>query len=154
MTSADRGIEASLAAYDRGQERLRDAILIACEADAELPAKVEAALRAALSLLASDPDLAHLLTVWPDRADTQLWQRRSEWQRRYGELLRAAAADAGAPAPPFFLEPALIGGVIFVVASYVRVGRAKQLERLVPVARWYLLSSYMSAEDMARLAIA
>lgn len=145
-----RGAGTPLAAYEEGQGRLREAITRACEPAAGLPAKVESALGAALSLLAADPDLAHLLAAPPDRADTEAWRRRWEWQRRYGELLRDAAVRDGATVPPFFVEPTLIGGLAFLVARQVEKGEVGGLERLAPTARWYLLSYYLSPVELAR----
>lgn len=139
------------AAYEQGQERLRAAILTACEAAAGLRAKVDGGLGAALSLLASDPDLAWLLSVWPERAGGQARRRQGEWGRRYGKLLRDAALRDGAAAPPLFVEPMLIASIGFLVARDVSGGQTRQLEGLLPAARWCVLACYLSPAEIGRL---
>jgi hypothetical protein len=94
--------EASLAAYVEGQERLSDAIRTACDPGDPLPDKVGTALAAAFSLFAVDPGLAYLLTISPERAGDDLRRLQWEWRRRYGSLLRDAAAEDGAPEPRSF----------------------------------------------------
>ncbi|HTT96150.1 MAG TPA: hypothetical protein VMF55_15880 [Solirubrobacterales bacterium] len=146
---------ASLAAYAEGQERLSRAVLGACAPGETLSAKVDAALTAAFSLLASDPVLAFLLTDLPERGDPALLRLRSDWRSRYGELLRDAALRDGAEAPRFVLEPTLIAGVAFSVARLVREGEAGSLvDRLLPAARWYLLSYYLPPEQVTQLGAA
>lgn len=144
--------ETAVAAYAEGQERLSSAILGACDPDDSLPVKVGAALAAAFSLFVADPGLAYLLTICPERADADLDRLQWDWRRRYGSLLRDAAADDGAPELPFFVEPTLIAGIGFSVAQHLRRGEGPRLlESLLPTARWYLLSYYLPPEEVLRL---
>lgn len=145
LTVMDLGARASLAAYEQGQERIHDAVVGACMAGGGLSAVLEPPLAAALSLLASDADLAWLVSVWPEGADADVWRRRSEWWTSYGTLLRGAAEREGAGLPPFFVEPMLIGGVAFLVSRHVRGAGAGDLEQLLPSIHWYLLSYYDQA---------
>lgn len=139
----------SLDLYERGQERLSGAIVDSCAAGAGLSTRLERTLTAALSLLASDTELADLILVWPDRADEVTWQRRSEWRTHYGKLLRVAAESEGTSLPPFFVEPMLIGGVEFLASRQVRGRGARWLEELLPTIHWYLLSHYLSPAEVA-----
>lgn len=145
--------EASVTAYTDGQRRLAGIVAAACDPDDPLAVKVEASLGAAFSLLSADPGLAFLLTIRPERA-ADLHRLQSDWHRHYGSILRHAAAEDGAPELPFFLEPALIAGIGFAVAQYVRRGEASQLLTcLLPTARWYLLSYYLPPEKAMRLGV-
>ena len=144
--------ETSLSAYAEGQERLSGAIFAACDLGDPFPDKVGDALAAAFSLLAGDPGLAYLLTISPERAGADLRQMQWGWRKRYGSLLRDAAAEDGAPELPFFLEPMLIAGIEFSVAQYLRNGEGPRLlECLLPTVRWYLLSYYLPPEKVMRL---
>lgn len=69
-----------------------------------------------------DPGLASLLTTSPERAGADLHELQWDWRRRYGTLLCDAAAEDGAPEPPFFLEPMLIAGIGFSVAQHLPSG--------------------------------
>ena len=107
----------SAAVYERGAQRLHDAIATSCDPREPFAERVQAALRAALALLAADPTLARLLTVEPCLGSELVIRRHQRWQKRYGALLRRAAAESPeASSHPSFLEPALIGGLRFQVA--------------------------------------
>jgi hypothetical protein len=138
---------------EAGAERLRDAVLAACARRKDFPGQLEAALRAALELLAADPDLAHLLTVRPylDDGEAALRAQR-RWLHRFGELLRnAAPACPEADSRPRFLEPFLIGGIRFQIAGQVLDGEAEQLQRLLSSALEFLLSFYLESGEVRRI---
>jgi hypothetical protein len=149
MTGMDPGAGPSLAAYEQGQERLHGAIVGACEVGGGLSARLEAGLGAALSLLAREPDLAFLVSVWPEGAGEAALRRQGEWWTRYGRLLRDAAEGEGACAPPFLVEPMLLGGVGFLLSRHVRGHDPRHLEDLLPTIHWYLLSYYVSPTEAA-----
>ena len=120
------------AEYERGAERLRDAIAVAAEPDADLDERVEAALRTALALFAGDPALAHLLVVRPFAGDAAALACYERWQRRAAGALRIAAAeDAGAYEHPPFFEPALVSDLCAQVARQLGADPAR-LEDLAP----------------------
>jgi hypothetical protein len=143
----DPGTRSALPLYDQGQKRLSAAIVDSCEAGGGLSVRLERAIAAALSLLASDPDLAELLCERPERAGEAMWRRQVGWCAHYGTLLRGAAERDGAGLPPFFVEPMLIGGVVFLLSRHVRACGARHLEDLLPTIHWYLLSYYVSPAE-------
>jgi hypothetical protein len=133
-------------------ERLRDTALAACAASEGFPAQLEAALRAALRLLAAEPETARLLLVFP--VDDELGQRsQRRLLRRFAALMRhAAKACPRATLPPFFIEPHILGAIRFQVARMLEAGEASQLERLVPDALRFLLPYYYGPEEARWLA--
>jgi hypothetical protein len=79
---------------DVGAEQLLAAVRDACGEGEDLPSSLEAGLRAALAMLAADPELAHVLTVgpWPGEEDGGLGAK-GEWTRRFCGLLSGAVAS-------------------------------------------------------------
>jgi hypothetical protein len=144
---------------DGGGKRLFSLVRGAC-ADADgLPARLEAALRAALGALAAEPELAHRLTVEPYLGEEQeALDAQLEWVGRFGVLLRdAAAADPRASKEPLFLAPFLIGGVRLQIARLVLTGEAPELLRLLPGTLEGLLAYYFEPGEprvLARAALA
>jgi hypothetical protein len=141
-----------------GAERLQAAVIDACAGRADFPGRLEAALRAALGMLASDPDLAYQLTVQPYLgADEQDLTALQSWVGRFGDLLRdAAAAYSAADSHPRFAEPFLIGGIRFQIARLTLSGEAGELRRLLPSTLEFLLAFYMEpprARALARAAL-
>jgi hypothetical protein len=137
-------------------ERLLARVRAACAGKAGLPARLEAGLRAALEMLAEEPELARLLTLDPSlgsAADGELNALR-EWTERFGALLReAAAADPRAnTAEPSFLAPFLIGGVRFQIGRLVASGEGSDLPRLLPSLLEGLLSYYYEPGEPRALA--
>jgi len=139
------------AEYERGAERLRDAIAVAAEPGADFADRVEAALRAALALFAGDPALAHLLVVRPFAGDVEALACYERWQRRCAEALRTAAAeDADAYEHPPFFEPALVSDLCAQLARQLAADPAR-LEDLAPGLLELLRACYFGPERTARL---
>jgi hypothetical protein len=141
-----------------GAERLQAAVLDACASRADFPARLEAALRAALDMLASDPDLAYQLTVQPYLGNREQDLAALQcWVARFGDLLRdAAAAYPAAGARPRFAEPFLIGGIRFQIARMTLGGEAGELGRLLPSTLEFLLGFYVEppwGQALARAAL-
>ena len=142
---------ASADARKRGAERLHEAIAAAYDPRADFAEKVEVALGAALAFLAAEPDLAHQLAVEPyflwDDASVAC---RERWRKRYGALLRHAAAQSPeALTHPPFVEPALIGGIRFQIALRVIAGQTAELPALLPGLLRFVLSYYMDPKQTA-----
>ncbi len=143
----------SAVAYDRGAERLLGAIALACDPRAGFAEQVEAALGVTLTLFVAEPDLARLLALPPFGGDEQVMRCRQRWLRRYGALLRrAAAGQPKAAAHPPLLEPTLIGGIYFQIARYLLEGRDEQLPDLLPDLREFLLVYYLGPQGTGRRA--
>jgi hypothetical protein len=130
---------------DAGAQRLFGLVRSACAGAGDLPTRLEAGLRVALETLAADPELAHLLTAEPYLGDDEAaLEAQREWIRRFGELLRdAAAKDPGASAGPPFLAPFLIGGVRFQIARLAINREVSELPRLLPGMLDAVLAYYL-----------
>ncbi|MBA3866146.1 MAG: hypothetical protein H0X42_07355 [Solirubrobacterales bacterium] len=131
----------------------------ACEAGEDLPGRLEAGLRAALEMLAADPELADRLTVAPCLGgDDGAPDAQTDWIDRFGALLRdAAASDPRASAEADFLAPFLIGGVRFQIGRLVSKGEGPDLLRLLPGTLEALLACYFEPGEprgLARAALA
>jgi hypothetical protein len=139
---------------EAGARRLFVLVQAACAAGADLPARLEAGLRAALDMLAAEPELAYLLTVEPYLgAEEEAYDAQRRWLGRFGGLLRDAAdADPRASPEPAFLAPFLIGGVRFQVGRLVLNGEAADLPRLLPGTLEALLAYYFEPGEPRRLA--
>jgi hypothetical protein len=131
--------------------RVRDAGL---EGD-DLPSRLELGLRAALEMLAANPDLARLLTVDPYLGgDQAALDAQREWIDRLGKLMNAAAAsDPRASRESDFLARFLVGGVRFQIARRVLNGEASDLSRLLPSLLTTLLSYYFEPTESRRLTL-
>lgn len=139
--------------YERGAERLLGTITAACEPGAAFAEQVEAALSAILALFATEPELGRLLMMRPfDGGDDEVIDRYLHWQRRYGELLGAAAAhDPAAYAHPPFVAPALVSGVCWRISQWLQAHRAEDLAELLPDLLEFVFVSYFGAARADRL---
>lgn len=142
---------------DPGARQLLAAVSGACQGGADLPARLEAGLRAALEMLAAEPGLAHELTVapWLDSEDGSLDAERV-WMARFGDLLldavRSDPRTTSSRLP--FLARFLIGGVRFQIGRLVLNGEAADLPRLLPGLLEGVLSYYFEPGEPRRLASA
>ncbi len=137
-------------------ERLYERVREACAAEADLPGRLAAALRAALDLLAADPELAYRLTVDPALGlEPEAPRAALRWVARFGDLLSGAAAeDPRASREPAFLAGFLVGGVRFQIAGLVLAGEAADLPRLLPGVLEALLAYYLEPGEAPGLAAA
>lgn len=121
-------------AGDPAAERLFSLVCAACAPESGLPAQLAAGLRAALSMLATEPETAWLLTVGPHvGSDLTELRAQDEWIGRFGELLRDAAdGDPRTSRRSSFLAPYLVGGVRFQIARVVLADETSDLLRLLP----------------------
>lgn len=139
--------------YEYGAERLLRAVTAACGTQTAFVGQVEASLRAALTLFAAKPELGRLLTTRPFDGGDEAIGGYMRWQRRYGELLAAAAArDPAAYRHPVFVAPALISGICWRISQRLRVEGAEHLEELLPDLLEFVFVSYFGAERASRLA--
>jgi hypothetical protein len=140
---------------EAGARRLFEHVRGACGGGEDLPARLEAGLRAALGMLAAEPELASLVTVEPylDREEGAFDALR-EWIGRFAGLLRdATASDPRAnTAEPSYLAPFLIGGVRFQIGRMVINGESSDLLRLLPGTLEALLAYYFEPGEPRTLA--
>jgi AcrR family transcriptional regulator len=133
------------AALEAAHERLLGVLTFPCYARAGLADRVEGSLGAGLAFLASEPELARLLTVEAPAAGPEIAKRHHEWMGRYGALLRRAAL--GQPEivlPPRAIESVIVGGIASSIAAEVLAGRTEQLEDRLPELAGYVLACYRS----------
>ncbi len=141
---------ASPDARERCAERLHEAISAAHDPDADFPEQVRSAIAAALALLAADPALTRLLTVEPCPGDKAAIGCHQRWKKRYGALLRNAAADSPqALTHPQFLEPILIDCIRARISRSVLAGEAAELEALLPDLLEFVLTYYLDPKQTA-----
>jgi AcrR family transcriptional regulator len=135
------------AAHEAAHERLLGVLTFPCYARAGLAERVEGSLGAGLAFLASEPELARLLTVEAPAAGPEIAKRHHEWMNRYGALLRRAAL--GQPEivmPSRAIEPVIVGGIASSIAERVLAGKVEQLEDLLSELVAYVLACYHSPE--------
>jgi hypothetical protein len=139
---------------DAGARRLFGQVRDACAEAEDLPARLEAGLRAALGLLAVEPELAYRLTVDPCLGgDDAALDARRDWLERFAGLLAGAAAeDPRVTQESFFVASFLIGGVRFEIGRRVLAGEAADLLRLLPGILEVLLAYYFEPGEPQRLA--
>lgn len=125
------------AAFEAAADRLLLAIDASHRSEADFTEQLQATLRAAFDLLASDPPLAALLALdflpsseaLPDRYYRLLW--------RLAARLRSAAVERGLEPPTPLLARAIGGGLAATVAAGVGEGRLDRLPDLAsPLAAW------------------
>jgi hypothetical protein len=139
---------------EAGARRLFALVRDACAEADDFPARLAAGLRAALGMLAAEPELAYLLTVQPYLGGEELaLDAQRDWIGRFGDLLNGAATgDARASREPSFLAPFLIGGVRFQIARLVLNGDSSDLPGLLPGTLEALLAYYFEPDDRPGLA--
>lgn len=137
--------------YDRGAERVFDAVLATCDPGAGFAVRVEEALRSSLSVLAADPVLTRTLTV-SSGLDEDALRRQRHWHLRFAALLDGAAAELDGHPGPDFMGPTLIAGVSHLLAQQVLAGGAEDLKHLLPSLLEFVLVFYLDSEEAARLA--
>jgi hypothetical protein len=130
--------------------RLQVAVLEACRGQEEWPAKVAAAIAAAIDFAATEPESVRLLTV-------EALIQRPDGGRRYvrtvehfAELLRAEApVDARRPKST---EQALVGGVATTIADRMRHGSPGDLQAAIPELVEFVLLPYVGGAEAKRWA--
>jgi len=130
--------------------RLQVAILEACREQGEWPAKVAAAIAAAIDFAATEPESAQLLTV-------EALIQRPDGGRRYvraiehfAELLRTEAPVD--ERPPQSTEQALVGGVATTIADRMRHGAPSELQTAIPELVEFVLLPYVGSTEAKRWA--
>lgn len=133
------------AAHEAAHERLLGVLTFPCYARAELAERVEGSLGAGLAFLASEPELARLLTVEAPAAGPEIAKRHYKWMKSYGALLRRAALgqpDIVIPSPA--IETVIAGGIVARIAEEVLEGRTERLQDQLPELTAYVLACYRS----------
>lgn len=137
-------------AFQSAFGRLDATVRGACARHGEWPAKVRAAIYAALEFAVAEPTAARVLTV-----DALI--ERTEGAQRHVRLIEHFAAMLRAEAPrdarqPLSTEQALVGGVATIVADCLRSGESGLLLATGPELVQLVLLPYVGASEARRWA--
>ncbi len=142
-----------LAAFEVVVEHLRELVVTAVAKEEGWPAQAIAAIRAALSFLAAEPDLARLCLVESRGAGPKV---AAGFNRAIGELaapLRLGRGErpAGERPLPASTEDTVIGSLVSLVHRKVAAGEAERLGDLLPDCAEFVLAPYLGAAEASRL---
>jgi len=140
-------------AFESAFARLQIRIETACVAEAEWPAQVAAAVRAALAFAAADPGSAQVLTNDALAGGREGYVRYDRMLSHFGERLRPGRAlRPEGERLPEIVEKAMTGGLAMLVAQRLDVGREAELPSLAPEAIQFVLTPYLGTEEAKRIA--
>jgi hypothetical protein len=140
-------------AFEAAFARLQVAIEEAWASEADWPAQVATAIRAAFEFAAADPIAANVLTndALAQGADGIARHRRLVGYTA-GLLEPGREERSDGSELPEVLERALAGGLAFLVAQRLDQGRAAELPALAPEAIEVVLAPYIGADEARRIA--
>ena len=119
------------AAYAEASDRLRDALLDACEEAASWRAGFEAALAVLLSLVAEQPPLARSLLIEVKAARGEAWARHQQTVERLTAALETAREQPGArPNASPMTAGFVVGAIEESLSIEIAAGRAERAGRL------------------------
>jgi AcrR family transcriptional regulator len=139
-----------LATYEIAAAWLCERVETAAAPGEEWAIRVRAGVSAAVRLLASNPDLAHLIAVEALQAGAAARLRRQDCIVRLAATLRADRPQA--PELSGELEELLVGGVFAHVARYVDAGRVDRLAEATTELVQYMLIPYLDPAESRRIA--
>jgi hypothetical protein len=130
--------------------RLQVAVLEACQEQEQWPAKVAAAIAAAIDFAAAEPESVRLLTV-------EALIQRPDGGRRYVRTIEHFADLLRIEAPiderrPKSTEQALVGGVATTIADRMRHGTPGELQAAIPELVEFVLLPYVGSVEAKRWA--
>ena len=142
-----------IATYDTVMGNLRDRAVAAVEAAGPWPANVPVALAEMLTFFAAEPTLARLCMVETLAAGPPVSNHHRQTMSGLALLLQAGRIEAeGGRGAPLDTEEAVMAGVVALITRWVVVGRADQLERLLPDAITVALTPFLGVADAGRVA--
>jgi AcrR family transcriptional regulator len=137
--------ECFLATYDLASDWLCERVEEAVATEEDWGAGVRAGVEEALSLLAANPAVAHLIAVEAPQAGRAARERQQACLARFAAALRAGRhRRAEAPSD---LEELLLGGAVLLIARYVDTGRAERLPEATAELVERLLIPYLGPEE-------
>lgn len=138
--------ELMLAAIDSAGAQAVAAALPAYRRGASPPEGIRAAVTALLGLLASRPNLAHLLLVAAYEGGAPALRRRSEALRPLEDML-ARAAPAQLSVSRMLLSEALLGGLLWLARRRMLEAGPGTLLGLAPICTYITLAPLLGAEQ-------
>jgi AcrR family transcriptional regulator len=130
-----------LAAYRAGGRELAGCVAAVTPPDADWPEQLRAALGELLAFLAARPDLAHLAVVEVLAAGPRALAERDRMVRSLAHLGDRAIAVAPGSPPALLLEM-IAGGISELIYGWVQRGRATELEELLPMIMYFVLTPF------------
>ena len=131
--------------FDSALARLQVAVLDACEREAQWPAKIAAAIHAALGFAAADPAAARTLTVDALAQGGYGVRRRQRAIEHYAELLGAGAPED--PRRPAIAEEIAVSAIASILTERVYAGAERELPTLAPQLVEFVLIPYLGTEE-------
>jgi AcrR family transcriptional regulator len=142
-----------LAAHRDAFERLLATVVRACAAEREWPAKVKAAIGAALAFAAGDPGAMHLLALNAAVTDAVIARRVIDSSAHLAALLRDGRRRTSlGPSLPGLTEEALIGGLFAIIAERLFDGREESSSMLEAELTQLVLTPYVGGHEAALVA--
>jgi hypothetical protein len=138
------------AAFSSAVARLQVAVLEACRRHRPWPAKVAAAVAAAVEFAAREPDSVRLLAVDALVRRPDGGQRYVRTIEHFAELLRGEAPPDGRR--PKTTEQALVGGVATTIADRMRYAEVGELRSTIPELVEFVLLPYVGPAEAKRWA--
>jgi hypothetical protein len=129
--------------------QLRAAVLAACRAELEWPARVVAGIHATLHFAIANPSKARVLTV-----DATASSTGEDPHRRMIEDLSVLLA-AGAPRDkrlPVSTDTALVSGIATMIGVHIRADRPERLREMAPELVYLTLLPYLGFAEARRWA--
>jgi AcrR family transcriptional regulator len=143
-----------LAGFEAALELLAARLANAWTGVEEWPAKVRAALAAALEFFAASPELAPLLLTEPFVAGPTISRRYQEAIERMAPFLREGRElSPDAASFPETTERGLIGSIASQVGRKVSGGQGAQLPELLPDLVQFALTPYLGAAEARRIGL-
>ncbi len=137
-----------LAAYEAASQRLWEAGMEAGAGVGEWPARVHAAVAAALEFLAAEPFTARLFTLEARAAGAALAARQHADAERAAALLSVGREERSEAAElPEATEATLVDNVAAIIGAHILSGAADLLPGLAAQLTEYLLAPYLGAEE-------
>jgi hypothetical protein len=140
-------------AFESAFARLQVIILDACGGEDGWPAKVAAAVRAALEFAAADPAAAQVLTNEALAHGADGFARHDRLIAYFAEQLLPGRDERpdGEPLPEI-TERFMAGGIAMLAAQRLDRGRQDGLPALAPEAIQFVLTPYLGTEEARRAA--
>jgi AcrR family transcriptional regulator len=144
--------ECFFAAYDDAVERVRAAVLAACEGRGDWADGVCAGLAALLSALAAEPAQANLLLVEGLRAGPGIYGRFQCAIESFIPCMRDnAPAGTNAGRSPEAADEAVVGGVASLLGRRVLAGESSDLDRFFPELAEFALTPHLGVAEARRI---
>lgn len=143
-----------IAAYEVAVERIREAVLTACQESEhrEWAGRVRDAIEVLLQTFAEEPALASITLVEGLRAGRGVYDRYQIALESFVGFLREGApmTPAGSEAPEA-IDEAVIGGIASLLGRRILAGDTEELKDLFPEILEFVLTAHLGAEEARRI---